>query len=487
MRRPSLAGIAVVMAVVWMVVGLVGFHAPNLADRLVFANLNTLRDFEVYGQVRHGLWPLQGPITSVGGNHGWLAGPVFGLALTAWPSLDALYAVSLGVVVAGWLVSLALAWRLAPGIAAALGATVLLGTHLTMLVYFPSHIVFILLGTPLAFLGAAFAKERWWGPALAGLGIAVAMGGHRTGWALLVAFLVAEPVFGLGVLRRPSAWAPLLLYLVPDVLVAWLGGSPTPTNTEATVRWLEGIDPWLVARLMPFVQLPIRPFDALQGAQMLLVAVGAAGAVSAARTRHEPAVRFLVAFYVVSALGLLFVRYDGQYYMPMLSVLPAILALATTEAVRMGRGAFRLWTAAVLGVTAWSHHDVVTASFAGRNLDELTPARVADEEALLAVLGDEGMSRSELFGRTVYLQDEPDAQLAYLAVALLPLPDEAPEPDRCFRVERAARVAGEPGWRFVGRTLALKIEATADCAGNVRSFEAPIWYADLRNGTFVRR
>lgn len=480
--RPKLL-LATLVIVAVMLVQLGILHADMIDQRLLLVNDNTLRDFEVYGRLRHGLVPLQGPITSVGGNHGWLAGPLYGLAVWAWPSLNALYATSMGLVLLGVVASFALAWRVAPGAPALLGTSLLFATHMTLLTYFPSHIALLLLGVPLAYLGVALTPTHRWGPVLATTGLAIAIGGHRIGWALLAGFIVGEVVFRLGVLRRPVAWVPLALYALPHVAVFLLGGSPTPVTSEATTDWLAGFDPWTVARLMPFVQLPIRPFNALQAAQMLLVVVTLRLAWPGLAT---PAARFVGWSYLVMAVGLLVIRYDGQYYMPMLTLLPTLVAVATQQAFAHSPRRITLYAGFVLVLGLWSNVDVVTASFSGTNLSDLMKSSVSDQEALLEVLRDEGLTSEELWQTTRYLPDEARAPIGYLAAALLPLPEGGP-PERCVQVARAADVPAGQGWRTVGRTLALKIDGTTPCDGNVRPYDSPIWYLNLHTLGFEAR
>ncbi len=485
MSAPRWQWILVILAAVVMVASLWQFHAELIAERMLMVNDNTLRDFEVYGRVRRGMVPLQGPVTSVGGNHGWMGPVVFGLAVTVWPSLDALYATSLGAVVLGALVSTALAWRLAPGLPALLGGSVMLGTHMTLLTYFPSHIALILVGTPMAFLGATLAREHRWGASLAVLGIVIAMGGHRSGWALLITFLIAEWAFTLRVFRRPESWGILGLYLLPKVIVAGLGGSPTPGDPAALARWLASFDPWLVLRLMPFVQLPIRPFDALQAAQMSLVA---ATLLLGWRVDAGPVARLMKVFYVVTSVAVLFVNYDGQYYMPMLSLLPALIALAWSGAWSFRPALASVWTLAVLAVASASHADVRWASFTGRNLSDLNFQSVAHTEQLVAALGRHGITRDELWHRVDYTPDVANRPpLAYLAVATLPMQPGDGNSDRCFHVRAPHEVEDASAWERIGGAYVLKVDAGGPCVGTLTSFDSPIWYVDLALGGFHSR
>ncbi len=485
MSAPRWQWVVVIVAMLLMVASLWQFHAEFIADRMLMVNDNTLRDFEVYGRLRRGMVPLQGPVTSVGGNHGWMGPVVFGLAVTAWPSLDALYATSLGAVVLGALVSTALAWRLAPGLPALLGGSVMLGTHMTLLTYFPSHISLILVGTPLAFLGATYAREHRWGASLAVLGIVIAMGGHRSGWALLLAFWVAEWALTLRVFRRPEAWLILGIYLLPKAIVAGLGGSPTPGDPAAFARWLASFDPWLVLRLMPFVQLPIRPFDTLQAAQMGLVV---AALLLGWRVDGGPVARLAKLFYVGSAVAVVFVNYDGQYYMPMLSLLPALIALAWSGAQAHRPALASAWTVGVLAVTVASHVDVRAASFSGNNLSDLNFQSVAHTEQLAAALSRHGITREELWNRVDYRPDVPNRPpVAYLVVATVPMVAGDANSDRCFHVRAPHEVDEQEGWEPVGEAYVLKVDAGGACVGTLESFDSPIWYVDLALGVFDSR
>lgn len=463
----------------WLAWHLAGFVGAQLDARAVLVHENTLRDFEVYGRYREGLLPLQGPITSVGGNHGWIAAHLFGAAVTVWPSLDALYAATLLMVGGGAMTSALLAWRLAPGWPGLLGATITLATHVWLLVTFPSHIALILLGTPLAFLGATFARTHRAGALLAGTGIALALGGHRNGWFLLGAFVVAEVVGRIGVLRRPIAWLPIALYVLPELVVAWLGGSPTPTDAAATQRWLDRVEPWFVLRMMPFVQIPMRPFDALQASQLALVAITVP---LAWRGLDTPAARFLGVFYGVSCVVLLGLPYDAQYDMPALSLLPALVAVAAREAER--RGLAVPWAAAVLAVVLPAGWDVHHTDYAGPETDNVRPLHVGDDEAAVAWLARHGVTEAELFGRTIVPEGRP---FGYLAAALLDLSGPTTDPGRCFRLALRSDVAGAPGWEPLGATLAGRVDRTEPCPGNLVRYDAPVWYLDLPGRRFVQR
>lgn len=478
MRRRALAAVAIA-ALAWLGWHVAGFVVAQLDSRALLVHENTLRDFEVYGRYREGLLPLQGPITSVGGNHGWIAAHLFGLAVTLWPSLDALYAATLLMVVAGALASALLAWRLAPGWPALLGATITLATHVWLLVTFPSHIALILLATPLAFLGATVPHRPRTGAALTGVGIALAMGAHRNGWVLLAAFAAVAVLGRVRVLRHPIAWIPIALYLLPELVVATLGGSPTPTDAGAVQRWIERMEPWNVLRKMPFMQLPDRPFDALQASQLVFALLTLA---LARPGLHTPPARFLGGFYVLSSLALLGLPFDPQYYMPALSLLPALVAVAARETERRGLGI--PWTAATLAVVLPAGWDVTHLDPSSPSAEGLRPLHVGEDEAAVAWLGRQRVTEAELFGRTIVPTDRP---LGYLAAALLDLSGPQPSAPRCFRLARKAEVTDAAGWEPIGETLAGRVDPDGPCPGNIVRYDSPVWYVDVPGRRFVRR
>ncbi|MCB9664604.1 MAG: hypothetical protein H6732_10870 [Alphaproteobacteria bacterium] len=448
-------------------------------DDVLCVNYNTLRDFEVYGRVRHGELPLQGPITSVGGNHGWLAYWIFGLAVTAWPSVTTTMLVSMALVALGWGLGVLLAWRLAPGVPTALAALVLLSTHMPILTSFPSHIVLLLPGTALALLGATWSREHAWGAVLATTGLAVAMGGHRVGWVLFALLFLMDRAHDLNLFRRRIAWLPLGLYVIPSLVVHALGGSPTPGSEDRTSRWLELVSPWHVAVSLPFA----RPFYPGTGAlELVQMAFVLAVLALAWRALDTPAAKATWWLYVVLAAGLLLLPEDGQYYMPLVALLPALVALATQAVMRLGAAPLAGWTAAATLVLGASHFALATDMRSQLGGVRGGFRSITEELALVRALGEQHISRDELWTRTHHDRPHREQAMAYLAAVELDLPPRSDGDARCFESAPTAQVAGQPGWAPAGTSTlwSLRVrEGATDCTPSLERVESPIWYLDL--------
>ncbi|MCB9664022.1 MAG: hypothetical protein H6732_07900 [Alphaproteobacteria bacterium] len=454
-----------------------------LDDLVLFVNENTLRDYEVYGRFRRGLLPLQGPITSIGGNHGWLAAWIYGAAVMLVPEAETPMLVSLGAVVVGWIVGIALAWRHAPGVPTLLAALLIPATHLPLLLCFPSHISFILVGVSLTFLGVSRAREHAGWAVVATLGVAVAIGAHRTGWGVLAALIVIDWRLGLGILRRPVAWIPLGLYLVPELLVLSFGGAPTEVTDGRAAEYVTLIAPWNVLRAIPFASPPTSELEPLQVVQLVLVLAVLA---LARRGLHTPVTRALWWFYVVGALVLLCFPEDEQYYIPLLAVLPALLAVATQVVAARGTAALAAWCAAVLAVFGASHAEA-TVDLREQFGEEEGIRSILPELAVVEALERHGITRPELWNRTIHTLVNPARGVSYLVVLLVELDHEAPPTPRCFRIDRQTNVEGQAGWEAVGPTWALKVTEEDPCPGTVARYDSPIWYLDLRTWSFVAR
>lgn len=475
---PLLSVVGLVMTARWITL-----LATYLGEVVLFANENTLRDYEVYARFRQGLVPLQGPITSIGGNHGWLASWFYGAAQAVVPEATTPMVVSLAAVVAGWLVGVALVRHLVPGLPTVVGALLVPATHLPLLLCFPSHISFILLGVSLTFLGAARAREGAGWALAATVGVVIAIGAHRTGWGVLAALALFDWRLGLGVFRHRIAWVPLALYAVPELVVAWLGGAPTPVTDGRAEVYFTQVAPWNVLRAIPFASPPTPELEPLQIAQLVLVLVTLALARGGLDSAPARAAWW---FYVVGAVVLLGFPEDEQYYIPLLAVLPLLGALATREAARRGTGALLGWSVLLLVVVGGSNA-MVTTDLREQFGDEEGIRSVLPELAVADALAAQGITAPELWERTLHAPANPAESVAYLLAITHDLAPAAPEPPRCFHVARQDEVQGRPGWEPVGPTWALRVTTEEPCPGTVHPYESPIWYWDVWGGGVVAR
>lgn len=293
---------------------------------------NTFRDFEVYRWVSSGWLPLEGPSTSIGGHHGYLAYWVIGGWHALFPGFFGLQLFGVATLLVTLWLSYRVARRVTPPLYAALGVSVFFGSPILFLIHYPNHIVLIPLATALAFYGLLRSREgvRW--ALLASFGIVLAIGSHRTGWLLLVAIVAADLRFHFQWFRKGVALIPVAIYLIPEVLSRFHPGALPAGSMESA---LSAMDPWLVLRTMPFHQFKEDAGSFLRMGELVLVLGAMAAAFMATKGQKEG--RVLWWFYALNFVGYPFYRFDLQYYMPMFALLPALMALALASPLVLSR------------------------------------------------------------------------------------------------------------------------------------------------------
>lgn len=481
-----------VVGLAWLVLlGVTTSTGIDLASRdAIFAHENTWRDFPVYRQIALGGLPLEGPPTSIGGHHGFLGTWPFGLAMWISPTLRSLQAFSWALWLATGLVMFALARQSASGLATAVGLPILASTNLFLMAQFPSHIMLLPLTHGLALLGVVRARDGGVWPLVAGLGMAGALGSHRTGMVLVAWVVVTDLLRGRVLLRARNlvAWLPLAAYVGISLFIGLLDTPTVASGRPDFLQELGRMDPALVLRTMPFFHFDFMWAPVAQLAQLLTV-LGAWGLAWRARDFDvETPHGLILGFYGAWFVALLLYKYDTHYLMPMLAALPAVLAMGFDAAVTQEpRAALPLavWMAALhLGsaqLVQGTMREVLDDNPAGFR-------SITDDLAIVSALDAMGVSEEELYRRTWFEGRSPTRRLGWAHQTFSAVDHQAGlTADRCIHITADGAQGADAG-RAAGSWRIQELPVPAGgCATNVERFGPQAWWLDLPEASLVRK
>ncbi len=452
----------------------------------LISNNNTWRDFRVYRELSFGLWPLQGPPSSIGGHHGYLAYWIFGLWSRAFAGYHALQLLCALDFTACLALSGLIAARLASRSAAALGLGCYFCSATVLMTAYPNHIIFMPLGAAMAFYGLLRAGEGFGWVLLCAAGVTVELGCHSYGFALLAAVWVLEYAYGFGLRRHPWAWLPVGLYLIPAAAACALGRWDLAGQSLGVWKALRAMEPALNLRAMPLLRFREEVAGPWPWAEAGVVA--AAWAL-AWRLRRDGPARAVLAFYAANFLLFLFYKYDGQYHLPMFALLPAVLAMGVDAAWRRRREAGLALT--LLLCAAWARAALAKTEFidawsagSGGALQS-----ISGELAAVRVLDSLGVGEGELRRRVWFSPLSQDRRFDYLHFLYSRSLGAPWREDRCLRIERAQDPPrGRPQRSWPAGDLRVDVFAAGgrrDCDNNVIAFDGgALWYWDAEAGQF---
>lgn len=455
------------------------FIAPHADGSLLFCPDNTFRDVEVYGQIRRGQLPLQGPSTSVGGAHGYLAYWLFGFWLTLWPSALSLITLDALVIAATLVAMFALTRELASPAASWLAIALIPATNLAVLVYYPNHILFLPLAASLAALAWLRLDRGGVWPWLLSLSLVLAIGSHSIGWVMLIAAAIADLRQGRVWLRNPVVLVPILIYAIPEGFTTVLGNPEGPLAERSWWDAFRERRPLDVFRSLPFLHIDDDDPTLTQWVHAFATLVALALSRPRAEQPH-PRWASLWWAYVGSYVFFCFWTPDTQYYFPMFALLPAVFARAADRLA--ARGWSTLAGAALLSLI------MVTSADLRSRLDAWLrgpiACHIADDLEIVASLSALGASDREVLERTLFDGETPGQRhLAWLHLGFGEI-HAAAEPARCIHIRSAGPSTGA---QSTPESWQIQTSEHESCPANLQQYGEDIWYLDLASGTLYRR
>lgn len=462
---------------------------------VMFVNDNSWRDFPTYRDFALGMIPVQGPTTSIGGHHGFLGTWPYGLVVAAAPTPEALWIASIGLYLATMLVMGAVAKQVASWPSAVASMGVFGATNIYLMPQFPSHVMFIPIASALTVLGLLRAPAHPAWVLVAVSGVTLGAGTHRTGWILLPLVLLLDR-FGRRALLggvRTWMWSVVAVYGAAEVWIStWPAGLGPPPNQGGIWAEVAQMRPWKILLQMPFFHFDGVVLPPLQIPQTATV-VGFWWLAHRAHPRRagEPldGGRTVLAYYAVWFVGFTFYKYDMHYYMPMLAVLPAVLALgldaAWTRSRRRGLQALA-WLGLVWWVSAGTiqHFARTFVDAPGSTMSSLT-----DRYAVVRALDALEVTEEELYTVTTFPESDPPLGFAWLHRWLSSKVETTGTSGRCVAVV-AADAPPSPGTldqHPAGRWRVETLTASGPCPTNLAPFGPTLWWWRVSDGTFVQR
>ena len=487
-----------IFALVLLALGTAWTFHELWASHAMFVHENTWRDVPTYRDMAEGLVPVEGPTTSIGGRHGVIGTWIYGGVMTLWPTFDGLWAGSVVLYLLTGLAMAAVCRQVASPMATALGVAVLASTNLFLVPQFPSHIMYLPLGASMLLLGLLRARDHAVWAWVAGLGVLLSVGSHRSGWLLLIVAFVFDRL-GDRSLFKPSrwvAWTPLLVYVLGAAWVSSWEGTPPPERTVSGVlEQLMAMVPHKVLLQAPFFHFRFAMWPWIQLPQLAVV-VGSGWLAWKAAPRGERPLdggpRTLLAFYGVWFVGLLFYSYDTHYIMPMLAALPAVLALGfdTIAARHPNRLVAAGW--GLVGLHLVSAAIVQGFAVYVVDLPQSDMQSLTDRLAVVEQLDDLGVSEEAVYTDTFFEGRADGRRLAWIHRAFstaLGTTGRGP----CVRIVSAEAPVSEPPPEQVRPAGRWRVELrpapdAGACESNVEVAGAVIWWRRVSDGAvFLRR
>jgi hypothetical protein len=465
----------VVPSVAWLI-------ASEMSGAWLFDNANTWRDFPIYRNIAEGFWPIEGPTTTIGGRHGFLGFYWFGLWTRCWPGYASLQLGTLAVFVPWLVLCWNIARRFASAPAARVGMLALGGTFLGVGPAFPSHVMLMPVTYALGMWGLLHAREKAWGQWVFLLGMVLLTGCHRSGMLHLGLLTVLSVVGLLGSVRRGWPW----LTVVAFVGMTWAANQRAPSEVGSGGRLLDMVRearPWETLVAFPTLQVP----GMLPLPIVALTALGVYGCWwkawnSPVTTTDRRGV--LLAYAIVAVLFIGFLP-DPHYWMPSLSLLPAVIAMGTDAVMEGDRPFSARWPtlAIALGTVITAPATAVGAAWAVEHqLGEVRAVR--DEVEVVRLLDEAGVRLRDVEARGRYERENDRLRFHHLFRLLSSAPADAPgREDVCVFVVDMDREPS-PGVQTSMQAGALRVDLTSipdgGCSPNIEPYAPPIRYLDER-------